>query len=81
MIIPPIVGVPFFSICPSRPKSRIDSPICFFCKNLMTHFPIIIEIKRERIFGGTKRDILENPAQGHQIYLTNQINILFCLNF
>ena len=35
MMIPPIVGVPFFCICPSRPKSRISSPICFFCSFLM----------------------------------------------
>ena len=30
MMIPPIVGVPFFCICPSSPRSRIVSPICFF---------------------------------------------------
>ena len=30
IIIPPMVGVPFFCICPSRPRSLISSPICFF---------------------------------------------------
>ena len=36
MITPPIVGVPAFTICPSKPKSLIDSPTCFLCKNLIS---------------------------------------------
>ena len=28
MMMPPIVGVPFFSIWPARPRSRMLSPIC-----------------------------------------------------
>ena len=47
MINPPIVGVPFFSIWPSNPRSRMDSPICFFLKKSIILLPKIVEIKRE----------------------------------
>ncbi len=39
MIIPPIVGVPFLLSCPSRPRSRISSPICLACSFFMMTLP------------------------------------------
>ena len=39
MIMPPIVGVPFFSICPARPRSRMVSPICLRCSQWMMCLP------------------------------------------
>ena len=44
MMMPPIVGVPFFCICPSSPRSLISSPICFFCSHLMIRFPMISDM-------------------------------------
>ena len=46
MMMPPIVGVPFFCICPSSPRSRISSPICFFWIHLMIFLPANIEMRR-----------------------------------
>ena len=46
---PPIVGVPFFSFCPSNPKSLTVSPICLFLRNKIILFPNFIEIKSEKI--------------------------------
>ena len=39
MMIPPIVGVPFFCIWPSSPRSRMVSPICLRCSQRMMRFP------------------------------------------
>ena len=39
MIRPPIVGVPFFCICPSSPRSRISSPIWWRCSTRMMRPP------------------------------------------
>ena len=46
---PPIVGVPFFSFWPIKPKSLIVSPICFFFKKIIIFFPKIIEKNNEKI--------------------------------
>ena len=43
IIKPPIVGVPAFSTCPSKPKSLIVSPTCCFCKNRIIRLPNIVE--------------------------------------
>ena len=40
MIIPPMVGVPFFCSWPSRPRSRMDSPICLICSHLIILLPM-----------------------------------------
>ena len=40
MMIPPIVGVPFFCIWPSSPRSLIVSPICFLWSQEMIHLPM-----------------------------------------
>ena len=45
MMMPPIVGVPFFCICPSSPRSRISSPICFFWSHLMMRLPATSDIR------------------------------------
>ena len=47
IISPPIVGVPAFSTCPSKPRSLILSPTCFFAKKLMIRFPNINDINKE----------------------------------
>ena len=47
IIKPPIVGVPFFSDCPSKPKSLMVSPTCFLCKKAINLFPINKEINSE----------------------------------
>ena len=39
MMTPPMVGVPAFSFCPSRPKSLIVSPTCSFNRNRMILLP------------------------------------------
>ena len=39
IIKPPIVGVPSFCFCPSRPRSLTNSPICFFLRKLMIFLP------------------------------------------
>ena len=46
IMIPPIVGVPFFCICPSSPRSRMVSPICFFWSQPIIFFPAKIEMRR-----------------------------------
>jgi hypothetical protein len=46
---PPIVGVPFFSFCPSNPKSLTVSPICLFLRNKIILFPNFMEMKSEKI--------------------------------
>ncbi len=58
IIIPPIVGVPFFCICPSKPKSRISSPICCFCKIRITLLPIIVANNKERIIAQAERNVM-----------------------
>ena len=40
IIMPPIVGVPFFCIWPSRPRSLIVSPICLRWSQVMIHLPM-----------------------------------------
>ena len=62
MINPPSVGVPFFSIWPSNPRSRIDSPICFFLKKSIILFPKIVEISNEVIIAA---------AALNEIYVNN----------
>ena len=49
IINPPIVGVPVFSIWPSKPRSLTDSPICFFLKKSIILLPKIVEISNEVI--------------------------------
>ena len=49
IIIPPIVGVPVFSFCPSSPKSLIVSPTCCFNKNRIILLPYIVEINSDKI--------------------------------
>ena len=49
IIIPPIVGVPAFCDCPSRPSSRTVSPTCWFLKKLIILFPKIVEINNDKI--------------------------------
>ena len=49
IITPPIVGVPSFSFCPSRPKSLTVSPTCFLCKYAISLLPKTIEIISEQI--------------------------------
>ena len=41
---PPIVGVPDFSIWPSKPRSLTDSPTCNFFKERMIFLPNSIVI-------------------------------------
>ena len=48
MMMPPIVGVPFFCNCPSRPRSRMVSPICFFWSFAMIFLPTHIETRMAR---------------------------------
>ena len=45
IISPPIVGVPDFSFCPSRPKSLIVSPTCFSFRYFIILLPKIVENK------------------------------------
>ena len=49
IIIPPIVGVPFFFFSPLKPSSLTFSPILFFVKILMILLPKKIEIINEKI--------------------------------
>ena len=49
IIIPPIVGVPAFSNCPSNPKSLTDSPTCFFCSATIIRLPNIVENNNDNI--------------------------------
>ena len=46
IMMPPIVGVPFFCSCPSSPRSRISSPICFFLIAAIIFLPAKIEKRR-----------------------------------
>ena len=45
IIRPPIVGVPFFWSCPSSPRSRMVSPICFFCSQQIIRRPKIMAVR------------------------------------
>ena len=56
MMTPPIVGVPFFCIWPSRPRSRIVSPICFFCSQRM----ILLPAKRDMSMAVTQPSMALN---------------------
>ena len=47
MINPPIVGVPDFSICPAKPRSRTVSPICCLRNKFINFFPKTIEIIKQ----------------------------------
>ena len=47
MIRPPIVGVPDFSSCPAKPKSRTVSPICCKRKRAMIRLPMMTETTSE----------------------------------
>ena len=49
IISPPIVGVPDFSFCPSRPKSLIVSPTCFSFIYFIILLPKIVENKSDKI--------------------------------
>ena len=49
IMMPPIVGVPFFCICPSRPRSRIVSPICFFWSHAIIFLPANTERRRAAV--------------------------------
>ena len=47
MMIPPIVGVPFFCCSPANPNSLTVSPICFLCKNKIIFLPYTVAINKE----------------------------------
>ena len=66
MMMPPMVGVPFFCNCPSRPRSRMVSPIWAFCNFLMTLLPIINEMKSDSTMAkAALKDMYWNiPAPG-----------------
>ena len=49
IITPPIVGVPCFFICPSKPKFLTISPTCFNCKYSIIFLPKTKEIKSDMI--------------------------------
>ena len=48
MIIPPIVGVPFFCICPVKPKVADIFPNLFFAQDVDEFLPNVIVISKER---------------------------------
>ena len=54
IIIPPIVGVPFFCCSPSNPRSLTVSPNCFFCKKVISFFPKTVVIIKEKIEKNTE---------------------------
>ena len=66
MIIPPIVGVPDFWTCPSKPKSLILSPTCCFLKKLMILFPKIEETNNANIKAAAALNVINwnSPAPG-----------------
>ena len=66
MIIPPMVGVPAFSFCPAKPKSRTDSPICRLYNILMMCFPLMVAISSDNIAAKPARKEMywKAPAPG-----------------
>ena len=49
IMIPPMVGVPAFFICPSRPRLRTISPTCMSCRRSMMRLPITVAMKSDKI--------------------------------
>ena len=49
IIRPPIVGVPSFAFCPSKPKSLTVSPTFFLCKSSINLLPNTIVISNDVI--------------------------------
>jgi hypothetical protein len=49
IMIPPIVGVPFFLLSPFKPSDLTFSPILFIVKILMIFLPKKIEVVNEKI--------------------------------
>ena len=48
MMIPPMVGVPFFCNCPSKPRSRTSSPTCLRRRMLISRLPKVMVISSDR---------------------------------
>jgi hypothetical protein len=66
MMIPPMVGVPDFSICPAKPRSRTVSPICWRLNKLMIRFPKKMDTISEVINAMAARNEMywKSPAPG-----------------
>ena len=73
---PPIVGVPSFSFCPSRFKSRTVSPICFLRSHFMKGLPNTSIIISDVITDIAARNEMywNTPAPGKLKALSNQLN-------
>ena len=69
IIIPPIVGVPFFCCSPANPRSLTLSPHCLFCKNFITFFPKSVDITKERINASKTLKVInwKSPPPGNRI--------------
>ena len=51
-------GVPFFSIWPCKPKSRISSPICCLCSIRITLFPTTVAMIKDKIIAQAERKVM-----------------------
>ena len=51
-------GVPFFSIWPCKPKSRISSPICCLCSIRITLFPTTEAMIKDKIIAQAERKVM-----------------------
>jgi hypothetical protein len=56
IIMPPIVGVPFFCNCPSKPRSRMSSPICLRRSMFIMRLPKTMAISSDRIMAAAERN-------------------------
>ncbi len=58
MMMPPMVGVPVFFICPSRPRLRTVSPICISCRRLMMRRPMTVDMNSDSRAAATERTVM-----------------------
>ncbi len=58
IMIPPMVGVPVFFICPSRPRLRMISPTCIFCSLSMILRPNTSAMNSDIRIAATDRKVM-----------------------
>ena len=58
MMMPPMVGVPFFCCSPANPKSRTDSPIWLRFNKLISRLPYSVAMSKDKITDSTALKVM-----------------------